>query len=106
MQAGDLAFHAAPSFLAEIAVELAEQGIAVLLGPVGQVRDEVFHLLAGGIAKRLDPAEIGRIRLDQVGIELMLADDLAESVANRAAAVVSVGRLWAGSFLDSGRESS
>ena len=76
-----------------IAVELAEQGIAVLLSPVRQVRDEVFHLFAGGIAKRLDAAEIGCIRLDQVGIELMLADDLAESVANRTDCHVPVGRL-------------
>ncbi len=37
VQAWDLAFHAAPSFCAEVAVELAEQGIAVFLGPVGQV---------------------------------------------------------------------
>ena len=31
---------------AEIAVELAEQGIAVFLGPIGQMGDEVFDLLA------------------------------------------------------------
>ena len=77
-----------------IAVELAEQGIAVLLGPVGEVRDEVLDLFARGFPKRFHPAEIGRIGLDQVGIQLMLADDLAEPIADCATAAVAVGRLW------------
>ena len=58
------------------------------------MRDEVFDLLAGGVAKGLDAAEVGRIGLDQVGIELMLANELAKAVANlRAAVAISVGRL-------------
>ena len=66
------------------------------------MRDEVLDLFAGSIAKGLDRAEIGGIGLDQVGIELMLADDLAEAVANlRAAVAVPVGGLW-GSFFASG----
>ena len=69
---------------AEIAVELAEQGIAVFLSPVGQVGDEVFDLLASGLAQCLDAAEIGRVRLDQGGVELMLANQLAEAVADFA----------------------
>jgi hypothetical protein len=77
-------------FLAEVAVELAEQGIAVFFGPVGQLLDEGFHLFAGGIAKRLDATEVGGVGLDQVGIELTLADELAKAVANFRAAVVSV----------------
>jgi len=40
------------------------------------MHDEVFHLLAGGLTKRPDTAEVDRIRLDQIGIELMLTDDL------------------------------
>ena len=48
------------------------------------MRDEGFHLLAGGVAKGLDAAEVGRISLDQVGIELVLANELAEAVANLA----------------------
>ena len=66
------------------------------------MRDEVLDLFAGGIAKRLDGAEVGRIGLDQVGIELMLADDLAEAVANLRAAVVPFPLAGCGgSFLDS-----
>ena len=51
----EIAPHAAPSLFAGIAVELAEQGIAVFLGPVGQVGDEGFDLLAGGFAEGLVP---------------------------------------------------
>ncbi len=54
-----------------IAVELAEQGIAVFLGPVGQVSDEGLDLFPGGFAEALGAAEIDRVRLDQVGIELV-----------------------------------
>jgi len=77
-------------FLAEIAVELAEQGIAVFLGPIGQVRDEVLHLLAGSFAQALDAAEVRRVGLDQSGIELMLANQLAQTIANCATAVVPI----------------
>ena len=86
-----------------IAVELAEQGIAVFLGPVGQMLHEVFDLVAGGFAKGLYSAEISRVGFDQVGIEFMLANDLAEAVADPRC------RSWplplagcGGSFFDSG----
>src|SRR3989442_13566185 len=42
---------------AQVAVELAEQGVPVLLGPIGQVRDEVLDLLPRGFAQGLGPAE-------------------------------------------------
>ena len=89
-----------------IAVELAEQGIAVFLGPVGQVGDEGFDLFAGGFAEGFGAAEIDGVGLDQVGIELVLADQLAEAVADFGAAVVSVLPLtgWGGSFFDSREE--
>src|SRR5208282_2844935 len=82
-------------FRAEIAVELAKQSIAILFGPVGQMRDEVLNLVAGGFAQGLHAAEIGGIGLDQGGIELVLTNQLAETVANRATAVVpvAIGRL-------------
>src|SRR3954469_9777747 len=41
-----------------IAVELAEQGITILLGPIGQMLDEVLNLLTRSFAKRLRAAEI------------------------------------------------
>src|SRR5579864_8866112 len=57
------------------------------------MRDESFYLFTRGIAKGFHSAEVGGIGLDQVGIELMLADDLTESMANRTTAI-SVG--WLG----------
>jgi len=40
----------------------------------GQVRNKAFDLLAGGFAEGLGTAEINRVGLDEVGIELVLAD--------------------------------
>ena len=51
-------------FQTGIAVELAEQGVAIFLCPIGQVGDEVFNLVTGGIAKGLHAAKICRIGLD------------------------------------------
>ena len=69
---------------------MAEQGIAVFLGPVGQVGDEAFHLLTGGLPKGLGAAVVDRIGLDQAGIELVLTDQLAEAIAQLRTAVVAV----------------
>src|SRR5438270_6330485 len=52
-------------FLAEVAVQLTEQGIAILLGPVRQMRNEVLDLLAGRFAQRLDATKLSRIGLNQ-----------------------------------------
>jgi len=57
------------------------------------VSNEGLDLLASSIAQGLHAAEVSRVGLDQVGIELMLADELAKSVANGTTAAVSVGRL-------------
>ena len=46
------------------------------------MNDEVLDLLARGIAQGLGAAEVGAIRLNEVGVELMLADELAQPVAN------------------------
>jgi len=54
------------------------------------MRDEVLDLLSSCIAKSFHPAEIGRIRLDQSGVELMLTNDLAQAIANLGAAIVPV----------------
>src|SRR5207302_1225221 len=62
--------------------------------PVRQVRDEVFNLLAGGFAQGLRPTEVDGVSLDQGGIQLVLADDLAQTVADFGAAVIAIGRLW------------
>ena len=47
--------------LSGVAIELAELGITVLLGPVGQVFDEILHLGPGGFLQRLGAAEIDRV---------------------------------------------
>jgi GGDEF domain-containing protein len=76
-----------------VAVELADHCIAVFLGPVGQLLDEVLNLFAGGISEHLRAAEVDRIGLDEFGIELVLPDELTEAVSNLRAAVVAVARL-------------
>src|SRR5207237_8494485 len=81
------------SFGRQIAVELAEQGIPIFFGPVSEMSNEGFDLLARGLAQGLSRAEVRRIGLHQDGIELMLADDLAEAVADCRAAIVSIGRV-------------
>jgi len=73
-----------------IAVQLAEQSIAVFLGPIGEMRYKAFDLLARGFAEGFGATEIDSVRLDQVGIELMLTDQLAQAVADSGPALVSV----------------
>jgi hypothetical protein len=54
------------------------------------VGDKVLDLLARGFAEGLGAAEIDGVRLDEVGVELVLAEELAEEVADLGSAVVSV----------------
>jgi hypothetical protein len=84
-----------------VAVELAEQSIAVLLGPVGELLDEVLNLFSGGITERLRAAEVDGVGLHEFGVELVLADDLAQAVANfRAAAIPVTIRLLGRKFFN------
>ena len=83
---------------------MAKQGIAVLLGPVGQMVDEVFDLLTSRVTQLFSPAEIGRVGLNETGIELMLADELAQPVADPGPAIpiaVAMETGCDGSFMDS-----
>ncbi len=54
------------------------------------MNDESFNSLAGRFAQGLGSAEIDGVGLDAVGIELVLADHLAEAVADLGATVISV----------------
>ena len=54
---------------------------------------EGFDLLTLRCPQSLDSAKIRGVGLYQVGIELMLANDLAKAVANLWPAVVPVSRL-------------
>ena len=65
-----------PPVGAGVAVELAEEGISVFHGPVGQGLDKVLDLLAGGIMESFRPAEFDRVGLDEFRIEVVLADYL------------------------------
>ena len=60
---------------------MAEKGRTVFRGPFGQMSDEGFDLLSGGIVKGRSPAIIGGISFDQSGIELVLANQKAEAIA-------------------------
>jgi hypothetical protein len=73
---------------------LAEQGIAVFLGPVGQLLDEVFDLLATGVSESLGATEVDGVGLHKSRVELVLADDLAETVTDLGPSAVAVGVLW------------
>ena len=79
-----------PPASGHVAVELAEQGIAVLLGPVGQLPDEVLNLFPAGISESFGTAEVDGVGLYQFGVELVLADDLAKTVADLGATAVPV----------------
>src|SRR5664279_4369218 len=81
-----------------IAVELTEQAITVLVRRLGKLLNEAFHLLASSVFEGFRAAEIDGIGFHQLGIELVLADDLAEPVADLVtsatiAVPVSVGIL-------------
>jgi len=73
-----------------IAVQLADQGVAVFFGPICEMSHKAFDLLPGGLAEGLGAAEGDGVGLHQVGIELVLADQLAEAVADFRATVVSI----------------
>jgi len=53
------------------------------------VCDEVLDLLAGGLAQSLGAAEIDGVGFDQDGIELVLANDVAEVIADARSTVVA-----------------
>src|ERR1035437_4643307 len=81
-----------------VAVELTEQGMAVLLGRISKLLNEAFDLFASGVFEGFRTAEIDGVGFHQFGIEFVLADDLAEPVADLVtgttiAVPVSVGIL-------------
>ena len=73
-----------------VAVELADQSIAVLLGPVGQLLDEVLDLFPARLSEGLRSAEVDGVGLDEFGIEFVLTDNLAETVSHLRAGSISV----------------
>jgi len=59
---------------------LAEQRIPVFFSPISKVDDEILNLLACGFTQGLHPTEISRVGLNQGGVELVLANELAEAI--------------------------
>ena len=77
-----------------IAVQLAEHGISVFLGPISQMLDKILNLLPSCFAQGFCAAEVGGVSLHQGGIQPVLADDLAQAVADLGAAAVPI--CWLG----------
>jgi hypothetical protein len=68
-----------------VAVELAEQGIAVPACPVGEVLDELLDLGAGRFLERTGAAVVDGVSFDEFGFELVLADELAQAITDAGA---------------------
>jgi hypothetical protein len=73
---------------------LAEQCIAIFQSPICEFLDEVLELLASGLSQSLRTAEVDGVSLHEFRIELVLADDLAKTVANFGASAVTGRVLW------------
>jgi hypothetical protein len=82
---------------AEIAVQLAEQGISVFLCAVGDMCHEALNLLSLSIAESRGSTKVDGVCLHKNRIELMLSDYLAETIANACGIsldTISVFRMW------------
>src|SRR5208282_562981 len=70
-----------------VAVQFAEKPGAVFRGPFGQMSDEGLDQVPAGFADFLGSAEISGVSLDQGRIELVLADQQAESITQPRLAI-------------------
>src|SRR5260370_21834472 len=71
-----------------IGIELAEQSIAVFLRGDCEMRDERLKLYSVGLFERWRAAEVGRVRLNQRRVEVVLADQEAEPVSQPGLTIV------------------
>src|SRR6266567_826168 len=76
-----------------IAVQLAEQGISILLCPVGEMSDEAFDPLARGFAHSFRATEIDGVSFHQLRVESVLANNLTQTVANARAITISIASM-------------
>src|SRR4051794_23442482 len=76
--------------LSEITIELAAECVAVFVSPIGKMINEILYLISRSVAQGLRAAKVGRVALHEVGIELMLADELAKTISNRAATMTII----------------
>jgi hypothetical protein len=71
-----------------IAIELADQSVAIFGGAFGQIVDEGFDLLSAGITQGGGSAVVGGIGLDEGSVEVVLADQQTEAVTEARLAVM------------------
>src|SRR5580692_10275609 len=64
-----------------IAVELADEPVAIFGGALGQMADEGFDLLSAGIPQGGGSAVVSSIGLHQASIQMVLANQQTEAVA-------------------------
>ena len=64
-----------------IAIELADEPVTIFGGALGQMVDEGFNLIASRISQSGGAAIVGGIGLDEASIEMVLANQQAEAVA-------------------------
>ncbi|MHB8617595.1 MAG: hypothetical protein ACYC93_16180 [Candidatus Acidiferrales bacterium] len=67
--------------------EFREKAIAILKGPFGEVVDEGLDHVAAGSSQLFSFAELGGIAFHETGIELVLADQQAETIAKPRLAI-------------------
>jgi hypothetical protein len=64
-----------------VRIEFADEPVSIFLGEFSELSNERFNEVAAGFFKSLCAAEIGGVRFYEVGIEIVLADQEAELVA-------------------------
>jgi hypothetical protein len=73
-----------------IAVELTNQPFGILGGALGQIVDEIFDQIPAGFPECSGAAIVGGIGLHEASIEVVLANDQAETVAKARLAIAIV----------------
>ena len=71
-----------------VAVELADEPVAIFGGALGQVVDKGFDLITGSIPQGGGATVVGGKGLHEASIQLVLANQQAETVAEARLAVV------------------
>jgi hypothetical protein len=73
-----------------IGFEVLAKLIAVLGGQFAEMAEELFDLLAGGVAQGRDLAEVGGVALNLSGVKAVLANEQAKAVAQSGLAISRV----------------
>jgi hypothetical protein len=71
-----------------IAIELADQPVAIFRGAHGQIVNEVFDLLSAGLSQGGSSTVVSGVGFHESSIELVLANEQTKTVAETRLAVV------------------